>query len=236
MEHEIQLPQGGTVVGVVRVGDTVRRPRGPRAEYARAVLGRLEERGVPAPRFLGIDGRGRDILSYIKGETGRDRTNWPDMQLSQVALLVRAMHDATSGDALAGGAEVVCHNDLAPWNLVLDGDAPIAFIDYDDAAPGARLDDLGYLLWTFLRLGDEAAPDSQAQRMAALCASYGLRSGEGLIDAILAQQARVGAWRQERARNAPGDDFRRFCAARVVEIQSNIAWVQRHRANLAAAI
>jgi aminoglycoside phosphotransferase (APT) family kinase protein len=206
------------------------------ADGARAVLQRLEERGAPAPRFLGIDGGGRDILSYIEGETGRDKTNWSDTQLSQVALLVKAMHDATSGDALAGGGEVVCHNDLAPWNLILDGEAPIAFIDYDDAAPGAILDDLGYLLWTFLRLGDEAAPDYQARRVAALCASYGLRSGEGLIDAVLAQQARVGAWRQDRARNAPEAAFRQFCAARVVEIQSNMAWVRRHRATLAAAV
>jgi Ser/Thr protein kinase RdoA (MazF antagonist) len=32
--------------------------------------------------------------------------------------------------------ETVCHNELFPWNTVFRSDVPVAFIDWDTAAPG----------------------------------------------------------------------------------------------------
>ena len=55
-------------VGVVPVGDTVRRPPGPNAEFVRALLRLLEQRGFGgAPRLLGRDDQGRDVLTYVEG-------------------------------------------------------------------------------------------------------------------------------------------------------------------------
>ena len=228
MEAETPLPQGGTVTGVVRVGDTVRRPHGPNADYVRAVLRLLEARSAPAPRFLGVDERDRDILGYVDGEAAHGRTEWSDEQLCEVARLVRSLHDATAGDPLAQAAEVVCHNDLAPWNLILDGGVPVAFIDFDDVAPGRRVDDLGYLLWTFLSLGADIPPELQAQRMVAVCNAYGPGFCDGLLEAIRGQQTRVRDWRLRLARTADDASTRRFSAARVRTIEAQIAWVRRH--------
>lgn len=237
MDEETPLPQGGTVKGVVRVANTVRRRPSPRAEYVRAVLRLLEERGIAAPRFLGRDDEGRDIFNFIAGDAAHGRTEWSDTQLQQIAQLVRAMHDATAGNSLADGSEVVCHNDLAPWNLIVEGERPVAFIDFDEAAPGRRIDDVGYLIWTFLGLGNASPPEAHTQRIALICAAYGVAPGGGLIDAIVGQQMRIASFRRARAADESFDaDTRRFNASRAELIQTEIVWVQRHRDTLVSAL
>ena len=116
--------RGGSVSTVVRAGDTVRRQPGRR--FVRELLGFFERSGWGgAPRFLGVDEQGREILTFVDGyvpwqERG---TAWcagvtAEASLVRVAELVREFHDLTAGTPLAGDAEVVCHNDLAPNNTV----------------------------------------------------------------------------------------------------------------------
>jgi hypothetical protein len=55
------------VEGVVRVGDTVRRPRDTASHLMREVLLHLERVGFDAaPRWLGVDEQGRDILTLYQ--------------------------------------------------------------------------------------------------------------------------------------------------------------------------
>src|SRR5438067_631813 len=105
--NEIALDGGRSVAGVVRVGETVRRPLRARSAFVHALLARLDERGFEgAPRFLGIDAEGREILSYLEGWVPHEAFDWTDAQLVEILRLTRRLHDATAGSELAGASEV----------------------------------------------------------------------------------------------------------------------------------
>jgi hypothetical protein len=63
-EPEIPLAGGNMSSGVVRVGDTVRRPAGAWTPAVHALLSHLDSVGFRgAPRPLGIDEHGREVLT-----------------------------------------------------------------------------------------------------------------------------------------------------------------------------
>jgi len=177
---EVPLEGGRTTPGVVRVGDTVRRPPTPASDFVRRLLRHLEARGFEgAPRALGTDESGRDVLGYLAGEVPSGLSRHADAALVEAARLIRHYHDATadlvaSPAALRIGLEVVCHNDLSPCNFVFRSGLPVALIDFDAAAPGTRAYDLGYAAWTWLDLG---APDidagEQRRRLTLFLDAYG---------------------------------------------------------------
>jgi len=175
---EIPLGGGRSVGGVVRVGATVRKPAQFATQTMRDVLVHLEQVGFDAaPRWLGIDDLGRDILSWIEGDTFADcgAIVWSRAQLVASARLLRRYHDAVAGSPLAAGREIVSHGDYGPWNLIWRDGLPFAVIDFDDARPAARVDDLGYALWKHLNLGRvDLDPPEQARRARVYLAAYGI--------------------------------------------------------------
>ena len=154
---EIPMTGGNTNQCVVKVGDTVRRAMTPASPAIHELLKHLREGGFSAcPRFLGIDGRNREILSFIEGETELPADNWAnDRVLITTAGLLRDYHEATVGFAHADHRwtaeypdkarhEVICHNDFAPYNLIFSDGMPVAMIDFDLAGPGPRMRDVAY--------------------------------------------------------------------------------------------
>jgi aminoglycoside phosphotransferase (APT) family kinase protein len=191
---EIRLGGGWTNEGVVRIGDTVRRPPVFATQLMRDVLVHLEQVGFEAsPRWLGRDEQGRDVLSFIEGETFSDcrAIIWSDDQLAASARLLR-YHDAVAGSPLAGKEDVVCHGDYGPWNLVWREGLPAAVIDFDTTRPGERAEDIGYALWKHLNLGlVELSADEQAHRARVFVQAYGSEIDiAGAIDRAQ-EQARV---------------------------------------------
>jgi hypothetical protein len=171
-QAEIPLAGGDVTEGVVRVGDTVRRPVGPHSPLVHALLTHLESVGFEgAPRFLGIDRAGREVLSYVEGEVaGRPRPPWiaDTGRLASVGRLVRAYDDAAASfipppGALAGtqpaepsGAppapsyppELIGHVDITPENVVFRDGRAYALIDFDLAKPATRADEMfNTMMW-----------------------------------------------------------------------------------------
>ncbi len=190
-EPEEPLTGGRVTAGVVRVGDSVRRPRGAHSVFVAELLEHLASREFDgAPRWLGIDEQGRDTLTYIPGDVPPDLGFYDDEQLKAAFKLLRRFHDATSTTDLAGGAEVVCHGDISPCNTVFRNRTPVALIDFDTATPGRRIDDLGYGLFLWLDLGNpEIAIAEQRRRLAIASTSYGRTVDPSLVAAIALQVA-----------------------------------------------
>ena len=194
---DVPLRGGRTTPGVVRVADTVRRPQKPRAPFVHQLLLHLERAGFEAaPRFLGIDEQGREILSFRAGLVPRDlQPDHEDEVLRAAARLIRRFHDAVAGTRFADGEEVVCHGDLSPVNTVFEDGTPVALIDFDNARPGPRIRDLAYAIFLWLDLWEEGSPlDEQARRTGVFLDAYGIEvSPADLIDAILAVQRATAA-------------------------------------------
>lgn len=117
-----------------------------------ALLRHLEVTGFAgAPRALGIDERGREVLSFLPGDTVGTTRPWPrwvhgDEALRQVALWLRHFHTAVADfvppdDAIWRAGEawrpglIVGHNDAAPYNATWADGRLVGFFDWDFAAP-----------------------------------------------------------------------------------------------------
>jgi Ser/Thr protein kinase RdoA (MazF antagonist) len=177
---------GGNVSGVVvRVGDTVRKPVTPATPAVEALLTHLETQGFAgAPRTLGRDERGRHVLEYIPGQVADTGPPLDQRGLRRLGQLIRDLHDATASFTPPPTArwnvvippdrqDLICHHDLAPWNLVRDGERWV-FIDWDGAGPGSRLFDLAYSAQSFVPLAAGGDPAADGPRLRALADGYGL--------------------------------------------------------------
>ncbi|NGN64773.1 aminoglycoside phosphotransferase family protein [Streptomyces sp. A7024] len=197
---------------VARVGGTVRRPAQPWTPTVHALLKHLEAVGFPyAPRPLGFDDQGREVLTFINGESGPQ--SWAkvvdDQGLSAYARLLREFHDATAdftppddaawadGPIAPGEGQVICHGDFGPWNVVWQGNRPVGIIDWDFARPGARMHDVAYALQYVTPFRDDAeclrwlrypAPPDRRRRLEQFCTAYGLTTTAGVVDAVIDRQ------------------------------------------------
>ncbi|WRP07507.1 phosphotransferase [Rossellomorea aquimaris] len=164
-ENEEMLT-GGNVSVVYRSGDTVRRELKPDSVKIHTLLQQLESKGFDyAPKFLGIDEKDREILSFIAGEAGNyplKEYMWSNDALKEIAKMLRHYHDAVSDfpltnewqpmDNTPANMEVICHNDFAIYNIIFIQEKPVGIIDFDVAGPGPRLWDIAYTLYTCVPL------------------------------------------------------------------------------------
>lgn len=260
----------GAVSTVVRIGGTLRRSTGPWTPAVHALLHHLEAVGFDgAPRVLGHDEQGREVLSFVDGDVapGPTPAAYPDDTLFALGRLIRRMHAATEGFSPSadvawhhppvidlpgqfGEPLVVCHTDLSPGNTVLGPDGqPIAFIDWDFAAPAPPVWDLAQAAWQFIPLSPDAAcaahgwatPPDRLHRLRTLLDGYG---STNLSDAARRHFAQLVALRIERTASgierlaAQGEPaFVRFVEnGAVASVRADGAWVSAHAAAVTVAL
>ena len=142
----------GNVSGAVRVGNTVRRAGGPWTPAVQALLAHLASKDFAgSPQPLGVDEQGREVLTFLPGETVGSARPWPrwvyaEDTLVQVARWMRGFHDAVADFVPPEGAVwrmggqwapglIIGHNDAAPYNAVWRDGKLAGFFDWDMAGP-----------------------------------------------------------------------------------------------------
>ena len=117
---------------------------------------------------LGIDGQGREILTFLPGETVGSALPWPAWThavgtLVQVARWMRCYHDVVADFVPPAWAVwrmggrwrpgmIIGHNDAAPYNAVWQDGQLAGFIDWDMAGPVTPQWDLAFAAFSWVPL------------------------------------------------------------------------------------
>jgi hypothetical protein len=208
---------------VVRLGNTVRRP--PEPAHVIELLQWYERVGFDgAPRFLGHDEGGREILSYVEGEPAFPPVPSSDAVVAGIGRLLRRAHDAQDGFAPPG--LVVGHGDLFWTNVIFRDGLPAALIDWELAAPMTRTLEVARAAtyWAGVRIDAQLREwgiplERRGERLRLLCDSYGLEAGERatLLDELIAYRRTA---RQPRGTTP------------IEIIRANLRWTEEHAAEL----
>lgn len=181
-DAEQPLVGGNSTAGVVRLGNSVRKPWSAATPAVIEFMAVVRSAGVDVPEVLGQDDQGRQVLEFVPGRLAMDAGPLTASDLARVGAIVRSIHDASTGfvptvnphwaPAIASpGRDLICHGDLAPWNLII-GDRWV-FIDWDASSPSTRLWDLAHAAQTFALNDVSLAPPDAAERLAVFVAGYG---------------------------------------------------------------
>ena len=246
-----QILSGGNMGGAVRVGGTVRRPAGAWTPTIQRLLRHLREQGINwVPEPLGRDDRGRDRLSFLPGVVPQYPLPdwiWHDDVLVKAGRLLAQLHQASGSFDARGAvwqmphhepAEVICHNDFAPYNMVFTGQRLSGVIDWDTASPGPRLWDLAYLAYRLVPLSDPANVDGlasslseRARRLRLLCTAYGTAVQPAEVVAMAMRRLEeLGSFTQARA-----EEGHEQLRSHVALYRGDVHWIRSHADQLGPA-
>lgn len=251
-----ELLTGGNVSNVYRSGDTVRRELKPGNSNIHKLLKHLEKKNFNyAPKYLGIDDEGREILSFIEGEAGNDPVKGYMCShdvLKEIAKMLRLYHDAVSDfpisddwermDNTPNQTEVVCHNDFALYNIIFNHGKPVGIIDFDVAAPGPRLWDIAYTLYTCVPLSrfirtetgklvqyhSLEHADPIKYRIQLFFESYGEKMGESFLDMVLLRLEGLCKYMKRKAHEGDIAFQKMIAEGHLEHYQKDMEFIQAH--------
>ncbi len=215
---------GGNVGGAVRIGSTVRRPTGAWTPAVHALLGHLAGAGFrETPRVLGVDERGREVLTYLPGRVMAQDAHVaaPDPLVVDAVRWLRRYHDAVASFRHPGpwrnaaraatADEIICHHDLGTYNVAWEssarGPVVVGVFDWDMAGPGRPVEDIAFAAWSWVPLYDLSLPVGEAaRRLVLVAAAYagGLTPHEILAAVMQRMERAVRVIRDGQAAGDPG--------------------------------
>lgn len=140
--------------------------------------------------------------------------------------------------------ETICHNDLAPSNVVFRAGVPVALIDWEAAAPGPRAWDLGFAAWRWVPFWPEkrcraaglpTGTAEQSRRLRLLLSAYGLEPDLAFVRTAITRMQQFLDHLSALA--AAGSEWEVQLANRglLSDLKDEIGWVERHAAELVAS-
>lgn len=255
--QEEEILTGGNVSKVYLSGDTIRRELKPGSTKIHKLLQHLENKNFNhAPKFLGTDNRGREILTHIEGEAGHyplKKYMWSNDVLKEIAEMLRRYHDSVSDfsieenwqpiDNTPQPYEVLCHNDFAIYNIIFNDKRPVGIIDFDVAAPGPRIWDIAYTLYTCIPLsrffyaenGDavyyhsQKHADSTKQRVRLFFESYGMEIENDYLDVVILRLEGLCKTIKRKAKEGNVAFQQMIKEGHLEHYQSDITFIREHR-------
>jgi hypothetical protein len=186
---------GGREDKIKKSGDRVIRPANEWSSDVHRFLEFLISKGFDlVPKPYGFTEDNEEILSYVPGTAA----NFPlpanfmnDEMIIGAAKLLKEYHDIGSeylhelhGDekwmlSAVEPAEVMCHEDFAPYNVTLIDGKPAGIIDFDTLHPGPALWDIAYAVYRWVPFTSPDNPDhyddtpEQIRKMKVFLDAYG---------------------------------------------------------------
>lgn len=236
---------------IIRIGDTVHRPTHWWTPAVHDLLKYLESIGFEhSPRVLGFDEQGREILTFMEGESGKE--GWAkivsDEGLRNYARFLRKYHDAIAGYhpsvdsewAYATGApkegEIMCHGDFGVWNLVWEGNKPVGIIDWDFVLPAPATFDVLYALEYSAPFRDDETcikwhaftevPDRK-HRIEVFTEAYGAQL-EKVTDKVAQMQRKVGTFEKYLAERGLQPQVDWVANGDLEEVEKRAKWTEEN--------
>lgn len=196
------------------------------------LLDHLQDAGFEAaPRVLGFDERGREMLTFVDGEARRGGER-SDGVLVEVMRLVRRVHDLTAGTELAEDEECVIHGDLSPRNTIYRDGHPVAIIDWDSARPGRRMWDVSRACWQFVDPGPGSDAVEVSRRWRLMTEAYGVEDTSMLVAEVVDRLDENADGIEAEAVGGSEPHRRLVDLGAPATIRSVRDWVVTHRADL----
>ncbi|UCG44594.1 MAG: phosphotransferase, partial [Candidatus Bathyarchaeota archaeon] len=144
-----------------------------------------------------------------------------DLQLYSFMKIVREFHDI-SRDFVKSEPLVLCHDDLIPCNVIFRDDYPFVIIDWDSVHPDERWQDLTYILWSWINIGNRRENGNIVSQMSSALKVYGAdeTTKDDFADKLSQRMKRV----------LVDVDMSRDDYGEIEEwVQRSVQWVEQHK-------